>query len=126
MNSNFNYWYNEIADMPELVNGFWVDLETGLPFKSIKQGKKAAVEKHPDSKLKLSALLSKAERLVKSQEYAVNKFNGLMDLALSNEVIRVAKELFGSKPTKAKLLNLITMNSDASRYVNEQEKKLNN
>jgi hypothetical protein len=29
---DFNTWYNEIADMPEEVDGKWVDLETGIPF----------------------------------------------------------------------------------------------
>lgn len=29
---NFNYWKNEIADMPEQRNGVWIDLETGLEF----------------------------------------------------------------------------------------------
>lgn len=31
--SDFNFWYNEIADMPTKdENGEWYDLETGLPF----------------------------------------------------------------------------------------------
>lgn len=29
---NFNVWKNEIADMPERVNGEWVDLETGIAY----------------------------------------------------------------------------------------------
>lgn len=31
---NFIFWKNEIADMPTLQNGKWVDLETGLEFDS--------------------------------------------------------------------------------------------
>ena len=30
---SFDEWYNEIADMPTKVDGEWVDLETGLPWK---------------------------------------------------------------------------------------------
>lgn len=30
--SNFNYWINEVADMPERDEGGWYDLETGLRF----------------------------------------------------------------------------------------------
>lgn len=32
-NSDFQRWYND-ADMPEKVNGQWVDLETGIPYRS--------------------------------------------------------------------------------------------
>lgn len=30
--SHFNYWYNEIADMPEKDEDGWYDLETGLRY----------------------------------------------------------------------------------------------
>ena len=30
---SFDEWHNEIADMPEKIDGKWVDLETGLPWK---------------------------------------------------------------------------------------------
>lgn len=30
---NLSYWKEHIADMPTLVDGEWVDMETGMPFK---------------------------------------------------------------------------------------------
>lgn len=31
---NFNYWHDYVADMPQKVDGVWVDLETGLAYRN--------------------------------------------------------------------------------------------
>ena len=41
---NFKTWYHDIADMPELVNGQWVDLETGIAFAAAQPTAKRAAK----------------------------------------------------------------------------------
>ena len=77
-------------------------------------------ENHPDSYLKLADLKAKAKRLISNQAYAVNKYRDDFDVSLSVNVVTKAAELFESKVTKAKLLDLITLNSQASRALNNQ------
>tara|TARA_R110000851_G_scaffold180514_1_gene328160 strand:- start:390 stop:737 length:348 start_codon:yes stop_codon:yes gene_type:complete len=89
-------------------------------FKNSKAAKKEVTEKHADSKLKLADLISKARRLISSQEYAINKHSNDIDVTESKAVVKMASELFTGKATKAKLLALITANSNASRSVNNQ------
>ena len=91
--------------------------------KNSKAAKKEVTEKHVDSKLKLSDLLSKAKRLVSSQEYAINKHGNEIDVTESLAVVKMANDLFSTKATKAKLLALITANSNASRNLNNQLNK---
>jgi len=91
--------------------------------KNSKAAKKEVTEKHADSKLKLADLLSKAKRLVSSQSYAINKHGNDIDVTESLAVVKMGNELFSTKVTKAKLLALITANSNASRSVNNQLNK---
>ena len=86
----------------------------------INPAKKVAKENHPDSHLKLADLKTKAKRLMSNQVYAVNKYGDSFDVSLSVSVVAKATELSESKVTKAKLLDLITLNSQASRALNNQ------
>jgi len=81
--------------------------------KNSKAAKKEVTEKHADSKLKLADLLSKAKR----------KHGNDIDVTESLAVVKMGNELFSTKVTKAKLLALITANSNASRSVNNQLNK---
>lgn len=91
--------------------------------KNSKAAKKEVTEKHIDSKLKLADLLSKAKRLISSQEYAINKHGNDINISESLAVVKMGNDLFATKATKAKLLALITANSNASRNVNNQLNK---
>lgn len=91
--------------------------------KNSKAAKKEVTEKHADRKLKLADLLSKAKRLIMSQEYAINKHSTDIDMTESLAVVKMANNLFSTKATKAKLLALITANSNASRSINNKLNK---
>jgi hypothetical protein len=91
--------------------------------KNTKAAKKEITEKHIDSQLKLADLLSKAKRLISSQEYAISKHSNSIDMTESLAVVEMGNTLFESRATKAKLLALITANSNASRSVNSQLNK---
>ena len=87
------------------------------------KAKKEAAEKHPDHKLTQPKLLAKAKRLISSQEYTINKHGDSIDVDESMVVVKMGHKLFKGKTTKAKLLALITANSNASRSVNNQLNK---
>jgi hypothetical protein len=81
--------------------------------------KKAVVERHPDSKLKLSELEAKVERLLASQKIAIERAKNA-NAAVAKEFVRQAEAALAGKHTKADLLSLITLSSQASRQLNDQ------
>ncbi len=86
--------------------------------------KKEVAVKHPDSGLKLSELKAKASRLINCQSYDIKKYSDTgFDLSKSQEVVKLGNEILSGKATKAKLLDLITLNSIASRFINSQRNK---
>ena len=82
--------------------------------------KTVKVEKHQDSHLKLADLKAKAERLVASQKINIER-NSDKDTSLCAEVVKQGNVLFSRKATKQELLDLITLNSEASRQLNNQK-----
>jgi hypothetical protein len=58
---NFNYWHNEIADMPAQENGEWVDLETGHTYKDWL----ASTQKSSKPKVKLDQKTIEARQFAK-------------------------------------------------------------
>ena len=111
---NFKAWY-ENADLPtQDKEGNWYDAETGFAFRE-KSVKKTTV-KHPDAGLKLGQLKEKVERLINNQKYAVKKHSANVDCGV---LITVIERYETMKATKSNLLELITMNSEASKKFNE-------
>lgn len=82
---------------------------------------KEKAAKHPDAKLKLAELRAKVERFISSQKIAIER-NGDKDLSIVKAFVEQAEEALNGKPKKADLLALITLNSEASRHINDQRK----
>jgi uncharacterized UBP type Zn finger protein len=85
-----------------------------------KAPKTTKTEKHQDAHLNLSDLKAKVSRLVASTKINIER-NADKDVSLCIEVVSQAEVLFRKKATKAELLNLITLNSEASRQLNNQK-----
>lgn len=128
---NFLTWYNEVADMPELVGGRWVDLETGIPY-----GDAAAMaaKKRPapapaliiaGKPATVAAGLEYARRLVKGQAGALEKARALPQSAARDAYIIAASAAISAisaltdKPKKAAIAAAIRLNQAASRASNE-------
>lgn len=70
--SNFQTWLNE-ADMPERVNGQWVDLETGIPYVEAYRPRQALSTKAQDARAIAKAFGGKALKgSAKQKEWAEN------------------------------------------------------
>lgn len=128
-NANFNYWYNEIADIPEYVNGEWVDLETGLPFLQ-----KRTFAKVNKSEIELKYAKSTAASLkyyvsefVGSLEYGINKWsdNANIDTTMSQNLVSEHEEMSKKRITKAQMIAFIGKVSESDRYLNNQIVELN-
>lgn len=85
-----------------------------------KAPKVAKAEKHQDAHLNLADLKAKVSRLVASTKINIER-NSDKDVSLCAEVVERAELLFSKKATKAELLDLITLNSEASRQLNNQK-----
>jgi hypothetical protein len=59
MSSEFKKWYDD-ADMPTLVDGRWVDLETGIPYSSAKPARTILSGKALDARAVAKAFGGKA------------------------------------------------------------------
>jgi hypothetical protein len=127
--SNFKTWYNEIADMPELVNGRWVDLETGIPFSAeiapvAKKARTAPALVINGKPAKIAEGLIYAARLLSGQKAAVAKFAAFPQsdtrdayLIAAEAAISAINEL-SEKSKKAAIAQAIKLNQHASRAQN--------
>ena len=125
---NFSQWYNE-ADMPEIVNGQWVDLETGIPFAEWQPAKRAA---HKPAALEINGKPAKVAeglayvaRLAENQAKAIDRAtarnadsaNLAAYLVAAKAAIDAAATL-SSKSKKAEISAAIRLNQAASRVSN--------
>jgi hypothetical protein len=127
---NFQEWYNNEADMPALVNGEWVDLETGIPFsawapdKAAKQ-KKAYVLEINGRPAKASDGIAYARRLAVNQSRATAKFansaesTAIKAYLVAAEAAVTAINALSDKAKKAEIAAAIRLNQAASRAANE-------
>ena len=129
---NFNEWYQE-ADMPEIVNGEWVDLEDGIPFsawqptatkvrKSVKSvaleinGKPAKVAEGLAYVARLAANQAKAiERAVVRNAESKNLSAYLLAAKAAIDSARALNE----KSKKVEIAAAIRLNQAASRIHNQ-------
>ena len=122
----FTTWFNEIADMPAKEDGVWYDMEDGVRFDAWNT-KTARIKKEKSSSelryghLKVNALREQCVRLVKSQEYSINKYQGAYNVDMLLEVVEAGKNIDNMK--KAELFEFIEMNSKASRLMNKEIQK---
>lgn len=126
--NNFSYWYNEIADMPTLVDGRWVDLETGIPFgghqKQPKKEKPVPVLEINGKAATIAAGLEYAERLLDGQKYAMNKFSAYPQSEARDAYLVAGAAAIESlcklnkKSKKAEIAAAIKLNQAASRAQN--------
>lgn len=125
---NFQEWYSD-ADMPELVDGHWVDLETGIPFSAWTPVKKAA-RKPPVLEIngkaaKVAEGLAYVSRLALNQSKAIDRakvqksesLNLSAYLIAANAAVEAAKTL-NEKSKKAEIAAAIKLNQAASRISN--------
>ena len=114
---DFNKWFAE-ADMPTKdQNGNWYDAETGFAFTE-KSVSKKAIEK-TDAQMrygacKASELKATVERLMNSQRIEIARTGSEVAKAVVS-----AYEAFNGKMTKSEMIELIDMNSSASRVINK-------
>ncbi len=125
---NFSEWYNE-ADMPEIVNGQWVDLETGIPFSAWQPAKrtarKSAALEINGKPAKVAEGLAYVARLASNQAKAMEpaavrnakSVNLAAYLVAANAAIEAAALLSG-KSKKAEIAAAILLNQAASRVSN--------
>lgn len=125
---NFSKWYNE-ADMPEIVNGEWVDIETGIPFSALQPAKRTA---HKPAALEINGKPAKvAEGLAYAARLAANQAKAMERAATRNAdsanlaaylvAARAAIEAaatLSSKSKKAEIAAAIRINQAASRVSN--------
>ena len=126
---SFNYWYNEVADMPTLVNGEWVDLETGIPF-IITRERIAAAKKAAKDEKETAALLrqlrgiakteamNKRDRLLNSQNIALSRATHPAAIAALQSAVDMLAALT-EKSTKGTFEAAFFESSDASRTCNK-------
>lgn len=74
---------------------------------------------HPDAGLKVADLRGKVERFVRSASITIER-NQNLDLALVRTFVARATAALQGRATKAALLDLIDLNSAASRHINAQ------
>lgn len=125
---NFSQWYNE-ADMPEIVNGEWIDMETGIPFSAWQPAKRTA---HKPAALEINGKpanvaegLTYVARLASNQAKAMERaavrnaksVNLAAYLVAANAAIEAAALLSG-KSKKAEIAAAIRLNQAASRISN--------
>lgn len=125
---NFSEWYNE-ADMPEIVNGEWIDMETGIPFSAWQPAKRTA---HKPAALEINGKPAKvaeglayvarlAANQAKAMERATSRNGGSPNLTAylvaAKAAIDAAARL-SSKSKKAEIAAAIRLNQAASRVSN--------
>lgn len=124
---NFKAWYAE-ADMPQIVNGQWVDLETGIPFSAWQPTNKAAkpvVLEINGKPAKVADGVAYVSRLAANQAKAMaraierNAGSENLDayLIAASAAISSAK-LLSEKSKKAEIAAAIRLNQAASRISN--------
>jgi len=125
-NISFNEWYNEIADMPEKVDGEWVDLETGLPYEEkdikIKQVKTDDHLREIESKKwKLSDLKNRCERFVNSEKISIERAPKFAIEAIEATKIAMnfGEKLLSNKGKKVDFIRHAELNSHASKLMND-------
>lgn len=125
---NFSEWYNE-ADMPEIVNGQWVDLETGIPFSAWQPAKrtarKSAALEINGKPAKVAEGLAYVARLAANQEKAMERATtrnadsaNLVAYLVAAKVAIDAAATLSSKSKKAEIAAVIRLNQVASRVFN--------
>ena len=121
----FTKWFNEIADMPtKRENGDWYDAETGINFsatiKTISTIKTDSEKRY--SSCKVSNLKSMVSRFISSQKISIER-NSDKDIFANIAVVESYNTLMmKSRVLKSELIELIEMNSKASRILNNQIK----
>ena len=89
-------------------------------YKKLLQKSKTTTAKHPDSHLKVNELRLKIQRLIDGQKISIER-NAEKDVSLARLFIRQATAALSGKTKKSELLELIDLNSDASRQINLQQ-----
>jgi hypothetical protein len=125
---NFNEWFDQ-ADMPEIVNGEWIDMETGIPFSAWQPAKRATrkpVALEINGKpAKVAEGLAYVARLASNQAKAMERAtvrnaespNLAAYLVAANAAIEAVATL-SSKSKKAEIAAAIRLNQAASRVSN--------
>ena len=126
---NFSQWYNE-ADMPEIVNGEWIDMETGISFSDWQPAKRTA-RKPVDLEIngkpaKVAEGLAYVARLAANQAKAMERApvrnaespNLAAYLVAAQAAIEAAATL-SSNAKKAEIAAAIRLNQAASRISNK-------
>ena len=113
-----------LEDILDLHIGIMSDVEinsakTGYIAFCAPTPKAATLVSHPDSKMKLAELRNKVERFISSATITVER-NQEKDLTLVLSFAAKAKSVLDGRHTKAALLDLITLNSEANRHMNSQ------
>lgn len=127
---NFQTWYHDIADMPELVNGQWVDLETGIPFSAMtqpaaKRAAKPAALVINGKPAKVADGVAYAQRNAANQVRAMDRVRernassvNLAAYLLAAEAAISAAQALTEKSKKADIAAAIRLNQAASRAAN--------
>lgn len=116
---DFNYWLNEVADMPMRdKDGDWFDAETGIYFNQPrpKKAKKEKVEVHPMMNLKLEQMKRDAERVVLQENYLDRTPESVREQKI--ELIKYAKELLSRRAKKAEFCKMYDMRTAVGRAEN--------
>ncbi|MBK7543265.1 MAG: hypothetical protein IPN66_06205 [Candidatus Competibacteraceae bacterium] len=129
---DFQKWFNE-ADMPEVVNGEWVDLETGIAFSEWNAPAKKRERKPPTLEINgrpatAAAGLEYAKRLVKGQAVGIERARDREQtpavtayiLAAEAAISAIGALTDGSK--KVDIAAAIRLNQAASREANATRK----
>lgn len=125
---NFSQWYNE-ADMPEIVNGEWIDLETGIPFSDWQPTKRAALKPVAldinGKPAKVAEGLAYVTRLAANQEKAMERSRvrnaespNLGAYLVAAQAAVEAAATLSSKSKKSDIAAAIRLNQAASRVSN--------
>ena len=128
---DFNYWKNEIADMPTKGENGWFDLETGISYADYcKPSAKAPKAEKPEA-FKLNGkvatrpqMLAHAAKLAGNQQYDINKAASFPDSAAKADYLAAAHAAveaiaaLTATSKKAAIEAAINLNADASRSSN--------
>lgn len=119
---SFKKWFED-ADMPEKIDGVWVDLETGLHYLTEVRTNKTKALKHKDYSLSVKALIAKINRLLESQIISINRTDDILSKEILSNFVDETKVLLSVKQTKDVLLKIIDKNSEMSRVSNIRSKQ---
>lgn len=129
---SFNFWYNniaDIADIPAIVGGEWVDIETGIAFTTARNSAAAAKNVAVDAKEAAALLrplrgnakaeaMAKRDRLLPSQMIALSRATHPAAKAALESAVSMLSALT-EKSSKGDFEAAFAENSEASRICNK-------